>query len=481
MFTPRSGAVPKRESRRPGSAPGLAPAFARASGAAMTIGFSFRAWSAWLAAGALTGCAAAPSAPSLPPETAAAPVAVEPGIADFYRARGNAPLWIAEGAPRPEALDLLRLVRHAADHGLDHRAYGADALAAALAASRGGDRQALARAELLLSRAFAAFVRDLRAPAAADAVNYIDAGLAPEPPTARALLDGAAAAPSLRAYLAEATRMNPLYDALRRGHGRWRAAGGGTEAQAAAIRRNLDRARAIPAHPGRYVVVDAGSARLWMIDGRRVEGPMRVIVGKPAMQTPAMAGLIRYAALNPYWNLPPDLARDRARRVLREGFGWLARERMEILADWSDGARAIAPAGVDWRAVAAGRRLLRMRQLPGGGNVMGAVKFMMPNDLGIYLHDFPDRSLFAAADRRLSSGCVRVEDASRLARWLFGGTAPRPNGSAPEQRVDLPRAVPVYITYLTALPEPGPSGIAFRADTYGRDRPALAMARAAPR
>jgi murein L,D-transpeptidase YcbB/YkuD len=98
---------------------------------------------------------------------------------------------------------------------------------------------------------------------------------------------------------------------------------------------------------------------------------------------------------------------------------------------------------------------------------MGAVKFMMPNDLDIYLHDFPDKALFANADRRISSGCVRLEDAQLFGRWLFGGAEPRPNGPAPEQRVDLPQPVPVYLVYLTAVPDAG--AVAFQADPEGRD------------
>jgi murein L,D-transpeptidase YcbB/YkuD len=104
--------------------------------------------------------------------------------------------------------------------------------------------------------------------------------------------------------------------------------------------------------------------------------------------------------------------------------------------------------------------------------MMGAIKFMMPNDIGIYLHDTPFRELFARADRRLSSGCVRLEDAPRLARWLYRGRAARPTG-APEQRVDLPEAVPVYISYLTALPSRG--SVVFVADAYHRDALLLAQ------
>ena len=193
---------------------------------------------------------------------------------------------------------------------------------------------------------------------------------------------------------------------------------------------------------------------------------MRVIVGKPGMPTPVMAGLIRYAVLNPYWNLPPDLIRKRARNVLRRGTRAIAAEQLQILSDWSPRARTLSPGQVDWRAVAAGRRYVNLRQRPGPGNMMGRIKFMMPNDLGVYLHDSPLRHFFARDDRRISSGCVRVEDASRLARWLFDGRPPRPSGTA-EQRVDLPEAVPVYIAYFTALPTRG--GIVFQPDRYGRD------------
>jgi murein L,D-transpeptidase YcbB/YkuD len=398
------------------------------------------------------------------------PVRVSADIAAFYRQRGGRPLWVDRRGPRPEALRLAGAIARSADHGLDPARYGARDLAAALEAARSGDPAALARADLLLSRAYSAFVRDLRVPARGKSgVTWVDAELAPEPPEVRALLEAAAAAPDLGRHLAEATAMNPLYTALSRGYARRRAAAPRlSAAEEEAIRANLDRARLIPALPGRYVIVDAGSARLWMIDRGRVEGPMRVIVGKPNMQTPTMAGYIRYVTLNPWWNVPPDLARQRARKVLKSGPGVLNRENMELLSDWSDRPRVISAAQVNWRAVASGKTSLRMRQRPGGANVMGAMKFMLPNRLGIYLHDFPDKSLFARADRRISSGCVRLEDAPRLARFLFGGSAPRPAGAAPEQKVDLPEPVPVYIVYLTVLPDPA-RGVALQRDVYARD------------
>lgn len=423
---------------------------------------------------AAAGCGSepAPAPPAAPGKAAVAgpPVRVPAEIAAFYRDHGNRPLWMTRSGPRPEALRLAGEIARAEDHGLDPKRYGSAELADAVETAASGGASARARAELLLSRAYPAFVRDLRVPAAGGkGMTFVDEELAPRAPAARALLEAAAAAPDLGRHLDEMLAVNPLYSALSRGYARRRAASPRLgAAEETIIRSNLDRARLIPALPGRYVIVDAGSARLWMIDGGRVDGPMRVIVGKPHMQTPAMAGLIRYVTLNPWWNVPPDLARERARKVLKSGPGLLRRERMELLSDWSDQARTIPASKVDWPAVANGRTTLRMRQRPGGSNVMGAMKFMFPNRLGIYLHDFPDKSLFARDERRLSSGCVRLADAPRLARFLFGGSAPRPSGPAPEQRVDLPVPVPVYITYLTALPDPA-RGVAVRRDVYARD------------
>jgi len=253
----------------------------------------------------------------------------------------------------------------------------------------------------------------------------------------------------------------------------------GSPQQRQLLRLNLERARALPSQLGRkYVLVDAAAARLWMYEDGQAVGSMRVVVGKPTEQTPMMAAMMRYVTLNPYWNVPPDLVRERiAQGVLKQGPGFVKSRRYEVLSDWTDNAQRLDPKSVDWAAVAAGRREVRVRQLPGADNAMGRMKFMFPNDLGIYLHDTPDRSLLKEEGRLFSAGCVRVEDAPRLARWLFG-TAPRAQGGEPEQRVNLPEPVPVYITYLTAAPEP--QGVALRPDVYSRDPRQLAALNARP-
>ena len=97
---------------------------------------------------------------------------------------------------------------------------------------------------------------------------------------------------------------------------------------------------------------------------------------------------------------------------------------------------------------------------------MGVMKFMFPNEQGIWLHDTPVKEKIEEASRLQSAGCVRLEDAPRLARWLLGRSV-KAQGARPEQKVPLPTPVPLYITYLTAVPSG--TSIVYFDDFYGRD------------
>jgi len=203
----------------------------------------------------------------------------------------------------------------------------------------------------------------------------------------------------------------------------------------------------IPAR-GRFILVDAASARLFMIEDGRVRDSMRVIVGKPEAATPALRSMLYYATLNPYWNVPPDLARTLiAPRVLKDGTAYLVERGYEVVTKFGADAQLLSPDSVDWEKVAAGQTEVRVRQRPGPANSMGLMKFDLPQSNGIYLHDTPKKELFAKAERNLSNGCVRLEDAPRLARWLLGEDPPL-SSAAPEQHVRLPGSVPITIAYL---------------------------------
>ncbi len=198
---------------------------------------------------------------------------------------------------------------------------------------------------------------------------------------------------------------------------------------------------------GRYVLVDAASARLFMIEDGRVKDSMRVIVGKPETPTPALKSVIHYETLNPYWHVTPDLVRTLiAPRVLKDGYAYLSERGYQVVTKWGPDGRVLSPDSVDWQAVAGGAARVYVRQLPGPANSLGQYKFDLPDGDGIYLHDTPKKELFANDQRNLSHGCVRLEDAARLARWLLGNDPPA--ASAPEQHIALPRPVPITIAYL---------------------------------
>ena len=202
----------------------------------------------------------------------------------------------------------------------------------------------------------------------------------------------------------------------------------------------------IPVH-GRFVLVDATSARLYMIEDGRVQDSMRVIVGKPETPTPELKSALNYETLNPYWHVTPDLAQTLiAPRVLKDGNAYLTERGYEVLSGWGPDAQVIPPDSVDWKAVAAGTVKVFVRQRPGPANSLGQFKFDLPNGNGIYLHDTPKKELFAQPERNLSHGCVRLEDAPRLARWLLGKDPPA--AAAPEENILIPRPVPITISYL---------------------------------
>ena len=237
---------------------------------------------------------------------------------------------------------------------------------------------------------------------------------------------------------------------------------------------NMERAYRLPQTGtfDRYVVVDSGAAQTYMFDRDRIVDSMRVIVGSAKTKTPMMAVLMKNAKANPYWHVPPELVRSlTAKKVKEQGLSYFRNFHYEVLSDWGANASVIDPKTVNWKAIAAGTQkpTILVRQLPGPWNSMRNMKFEMPNDFGIYLHDTPLTELFAKEDRWISNGCVRLQDYRRFATWVFG-RMPQV-GSQPEQVIPLPRPMPVYMTYLTVTPRG--NGIVFRPDPYGFD--ALAM------
>ena len=395
------------------------------------------------------------------------------GIAQPYEARSGGSMWFPGGRP-DAAYRLLDLLATSQVDGVDPRQFRLRGLQRAVRGSAGSPAT-----DRLLSEALVNYVAAVRAVPASNEWTIVDRDVVRTPARVSTLLRQAAAAGSLATFVETMPWMHETYSGLRRElllaeQRRDRAA-------AATLRLNLNRARLLPgAGPERYVMVNIAAQRLYMYENGKVVDWMRVVVGKPAQPTPQMAALIRYTAVNPYWNLPSDLVAERiAPNVVKLGMPYLREKGYVVLSDWSENAKRVDPTTVDWKAVVAGRTDIRMRQNPGPANAMGRMKFMFPNKAGVYLHDTPNKELLDEPARLLSAGCVRLDDAPRLAKWLYGRPLVVTKGMKPEQQVALDRPVPVYLAYLTAVSS-GNQAVYYD-DIYGFDRTRLAQLRVASR
>jgi murein L,D-transpeptidase YcbB/YkuD len=388
-------------------------------------------------------------------------------VADFYRLRNDYPLWLAPNAG-DSAQQLLALLSSANIDGIDPATFNVPQLQQLVDAARTGKKKRVDEADKALSAAFVTYVDDLRQDPGVG-ITYVDQDLRPKPPTPLAALLMAAAAPSLSDYVHQMGWMHPLYGQLRSALASHNYT---TDDQRQILALNLERARVLPAGNQRYVLVNAAQQRLYMYEDRKPVDSMVVVVGKPKWPTPMLTAYIRYAALNPYWYVPSDLAgEDVAQYVVKYGLKYLDEYGYEVVDDWTPNPTIIDPKTIDWRGVVDGKVQVLIRQKPGPKNFMGRIKFMFPNQFGVYLHDNPRRELFEKSVRYFSGGCVRLEDAWRLSKWLFHRDLTW-EGAGPEQPVPLEQPVPVYITYLTAMPDG--QTIAYYDDAYGRDKAQVA-------
>ena len=394
-------------------------------------------------------------------------------------ARGSDISWISDGQGEA-AYRLIDLLATSDVDGIDSRQFNVRALQRSVRRATSDPDQARA-ADGLLSEAFLRYVKALRALPPSKEWNIVDRGALPDaaPASALAMLRNAAANGSLADFVATMPWMHENYAGLRRAL--LDAERRGDRAVAARLKLNLDRVRLLPgAGVHKYVLVNTAAQRLYMVENGKVVDWMRVVVGKASMPTPMMAALIRYAAVNPYWNVPADLTAERiAPNAVKEGPAYLRKQGYVVLSDWTSDATVVDPTTIDWQAVADGKVQIRVRQNPGPFNAMGRMKFMFPNNAGVYLHDTPNKDLLLEEARLFSGGCVRLEDAPRLAKWLYGRPLVVTKGMKPEQHVDLDEPVPVYLAYLTAVPS-GEQTV-FYDDIYAQDQPRLAQAEVAAR
>jgi len=407
--------------------------------------------------------------PLMAPQSAGLPTAgAVSAVYDKYKIK---PLWFRNGTPTVAATQLVQILQRSPVDGLTSGPQLAAQIQAAMQATA-GNPAAVAQAEQLMSSAWVMYVQTIKRPT--NGMIYAYDILKPHGTRADQILLTAAAAPSLESHVSSLAAVNPIYAGIR--DAEWaRMQASNSLAPDPRVLANLDRVRSIPA-TGRYILVDSASQRMFMYDNGALVDSMKVVVGMPTMPTPLIASIMYYVTFNPQWNAPVHLVKGPiATKTLAGGMKYF-QDHMgyEVMADWSPNAAVVPAESIDWKAVSTGKiPPPRVRQKPGKENFMGVLKFTFPNSQDIYLHDTPAKNKFAEADRADSNGCVRVEDAHRFARWLLGREPVAP-GSDPEIPVQMPRGVPIYLTYITAQPSNGQ--LTYLRDVYGWDRPGAQIA-----
>jgi L,D-transpeptidase YcbB len=425
--------------------------------------------SAWLVTAAALLCAPIPAlaakkkAQEQPEISPTLLVGFSQGAAvQAYYKRWKGPQWFKPGNESVVA-QLANVLRRAPLDGLSQGASLASQVESAARQAGSGERLDVLAAEHVLSAAWVTYVETISRPTQDMIYGY--ASLAPQPVRAEQVLAAAAGAPSLAQHLDQVAAVNPIYSKLRAAAWtKWSSNQAITPDPRIAM--NLARLRSLP-KTQRFAIVNIASQTLTMYEGGQAVDSMKVIVGMKDLPTPMISSVIYYATFNPYWNVPEHLVRKTvAPNVIKGGLGYLSTRGYQVMTSWSADATSIAPGTIDWAAVAAGTTKVRVRQMPNAGNSMGKIKFSFANGEGIFLHDTPSKDLFAKAERTLSNGCVRLQDAARFGRWLLKREPVAPS-STPEQFVPLPVAVPIYISYLTAAENGG--RIEFLNDIYGWD------------
>jgi murein L,D-transpeptidase YcbB/YkuD len=224
-----------------------------------------------------------------------------------------------------------------------------------------------------------------------------------------------------------------------------------------------------------YLVVNIARFELDVVEKGEVVLSMKVVVGKPFLDTPVFRGRMTYLVLNPVWNVPDSIAKKEILPKARKDPRYLKKEDITILRGWGEDEEEVNPAAVRWRSVTPRNLNFRFRQEPGPLNPLGRIKFMFPNKYNVYLHDTPAKNLFSQDVRTFSHGCIRIEKPLELAEYVLKGDprwtkesieAAIESGST--QEVRLPRPVDVYVVYVTAWVDRNGS-VQFRNDVYGRD------------
>ncbi len=229
-----------------------------------------------------------------------------------------------------------------------------------------------------------------------------------------------------------------------------------------------------------YALVDITGFTLEIIDKGKIILEMPVVVGTPQHETPTFSDHIQYVELNPYWNIPTQIARDEILVELHKNPNYLNAKHIRLFSDRSSEATELSPLSMNWQQISPqtmGR--FKLRQDPGKWNALGAIKIAFPNSYNIYMHDTPSQNLFKRSSRSFSHGCIRLSDPLLLATLLLTDSEKWPKERLQEiiatgkrTIINLAAPLPLHIIYQTVKCDANGT-VFFYSDIYNRDQPLI--------
>lgn len=357
----------------------------------------------------------------------------------FYARHGFAPVWTTR---QGQANSLIDAVSRSGEHGLSPELFHASLLQSPTLPPL--DR------ELLLSNAFLSYAHALAHGFMPIERRRDDQALIPEAIDVVAVLDTAIGSPDPAAVIEGLAPTTPTYRLLRQALKDARTGGNAATSRLREIVVNLERERWLPRRlPADRVWVNAADERLVLYRDNRPVFSTRVIVGQDDVrnQSPEFQVPIEAVWFNPPWNIPDDIATQEILPKARLDPTYLAKRNMVMLPDGS------------------------LQQRAGANSGLGQVIFDMRNRFDVYLHDTPGKHLFSLNGRRISHGCIRVENPRQLAALLMRQPIDAINeaiATGDTTRRALPEPVLVFVVYETAFAD-ADGKLQFRADSYRRD------------
>lgn len=231
----------------------------------------------------------------------------------------------------------------------------------------------------------------------------------------------------------------------------------------------------------RWMNMPRGKRHIWVnltdftaaiVDDGRITFKTRSVVGANVKdrRSPEFSDMMEYMEINPTWNVPKSIAvKEYLPKMQEDPYA------VSYLKILDENGQEVSRDAVDFTKYGEEDFPFDLKQPPSGRNALGLVKFMFPNKYNIYLHDTPEKHLFARERRAFSHGCIRLRDPFDFAYELLRRQVADPVSffkaklaTGEQQIVYLKEPVPVHLVYRTAFAD-AKGRLNFRADIYGRD------------